>query len=275
VVVGANIASAAEARAAVANGADAVGLLRTELLVLDRDRLPDEDEQVRDLTAVLEELGDRPVTVRVLDAGGDKPVRALRLDPRHNGFLGVRGLRWLLSEPDVLHRQLRAVCRAAAGQDVAVMAPMVTVAAEAVAFRAAVDAAVASLRADGLPHAAPRAVGVMIEVPAAALAADEIADVVDFVSLGTNDLISYTAAADRTEPAVAGLLDPDATAVWRLLEQACRGAAGRAEVAVCGELAADPAAAARLVGLGVGELSMAPAAIPAVKAHLRAGARSG
>ena len=135
IVVAANVGSLAEAHAAVANGADAVGLLRTELLLLDGDELPDEDRQAADLAAILGVLGDREVVIRVLDAGGDKPVRALRLDPRRNGFLGVRGLRWLLANPDVLHTQLRAICRAASGHRVAVMAPMVAMAAEARAFR--------------------------------------------------------------------------------------------------------------------------------------------
>ena len=269
ILVGANVGSLAEARAAVDNGADGIGLLRTELLVLDRDTLPGEDEQAADLAAILDVVGARPVTVRVLDAGGDKPVRALRLDPRRNGFLGVRGLRWLLTEPEVLHRQLRAILRAGRGRRVSVMAPMVSLAWEAQAFRQAVDDAVASLVADDVPHATPEAVGVMIEVPAAALAADEIADGLDFVSLGTNDLLSYTMAADRTEPGVADLLDPGATALWRLVEQVGERVRGRAALAVCGELAAVPDFAARLVGLGVTELSMAPAAIPAVKQHLR------
>jgi multiphosphoryl transfer protein len=208
--------------------------------------------------------------VRVLDVGGDKPLRALNLDPQRNGFLGLRGLRWLLRHREVLHTQLRAICRAAAGQHVEVMAPMVTLAAEAAEFRAAVQDALASLAADGTEHGRPGRIGVMIEVPAAALAADEIAAVADFVSLGTNDLIAYTMAADRAEPGVAALADPAATAVWRIIEQACQGAArAGTDVAVCGELAADERFAARLAGLGVAELSMAAGRIPAVKALLR------
>jgi len=197
-------------------------------------------------------------------------VRALALDARRNGFLGVRGLRWLLANPSVVRTQLRAICRAATGHHVAIMAPMVTLAREARAFRAELDAAVASLVDDGIDHARPDAVGVMIEVPAAALAADEIAAEVDFVSVGTNDLVSYTMAAERTEAGVADLLDPSATAVWRLIEQLCRGArhAG-AEIAVCGELAAVPDFARRFVELGVSELSMAPPRIPEIKHLLR------
>ena len=270
--VTANIGSLAEARVAVDAGADGVGLLRTELLILDCPELPDEEAQFGQLAGILDVLGDRPAVIRVLDLGGDKPLRAVALDPQHNGFLGVRGLRWLLRHPDVLHTQLRAVCRAAAGHHVEVMAPMVTLAWEAAAFRAAVDAAVSSLAADGIAHARPDRVGVMIEVPAAALAADEIASAADFVSVGTNDLIAYTMAADRAEPDVAALADPSATAVWRILEQLCAGAArGGADVSVCGELAADDRFAARLVELGVTELSMAAGRIPAVKALLRTG----
>jgi phosphocarrier protein FPr len=270
--ISANIGSVAEARAAVAAGADGVGLLRTELLMLDRPQLPDEDAQAAELTEIFDVLGERPVVVRVLDAGGDKPMRALALDPQHNGFLGVRGLRWLLRHPDVLHTQLRAICRAAAGHHVEVMAPMVTLAREVVAFREAVDEAVRSLAAGGIAHARPERVGVMIEVPAAALAADEIGAEADFVSVGTNDLIAYTMAADRAEPDVAALADPSATAVWRLLEQVCAGAArANADVSVCGELAADDRFAARLVRLGVTELSMAAGRIPAIKGLLRAG----
>lgn len=269
--VAANIGSVAEARAAVAAGADGVGLLRTELLMLDCPELPDEDAQAAQLAAIFEVLGERPVVVRVLDVGGDKPMRALALDPQHHGFLGVRGLRWLLRHPDVLHTQLRAICRAAIGHHVEVMAPMVTLAREAAAFREAVEGAVGSLSAGGIAYARPARVGVMIEVPAAALAADEIGAEADFVSVGTNDLIAYTMAADRGEPDVAALADPSATAVWRLLEQVCAGAArANADVSVCGELAADDRFAARLAGLGVTELSMAAGRIPAVKALLRA-----
>ncbi len=269
--VAANIGSAAEARAAVAAGADGVGLLRTELLMIDLPQLPDEDTQAAQLEEIFEVLGERPVVVRVLDVGGDKPMRALALDPQHNGFLGVRGLRWLLRHPDVLHTQLRAICRAAAGHHVEVMAPMVTVAAEAVAFREAVGQAADSLAAEGIAHTHPDRVGVMIEVPGAALATDEIGAEVDFVSVGTDDMVAYTMAADRAEPDVAALADPSATAVWRLLDQVCAGAArSNTDVSVCGEMAADDRYAARLVQLGVTELSMAAGRIPAVKALLRA-----
>lgn len=270
VLVAANVGSVADARAAVANGADGVGLLRTELLVLDRETYPDEDTQRDDLTEILDVLGDRPVVVRVLDAGGDKPVRTLDVTPEHNGFLGIRGLRYLLAHPELLHTQLRAIARASVGHRVSVMAPMVTTVEEARAFREAVDAAVASLVSDGVEHAAPEAVGIMVEVPAAALTVEEFADVVDFVSVGSNDLAAYLSAADRTEPDLAPLLDPDSSAMKRVLDALTEQAASRGiPVAVCGEMAGDPGLAMSLLARGVWEVSMAPARIPAVKDAIR------
>ena len=272
VSVMANVGSVADARAALRFGADGIGLLRTELLVLDRDTYPDEDTQTRELAEILDLFGDRPVCVRVLDAGGDKPVTALPLDLQHNGFLGVRGLRYLLAHPDVLRTQVRAICRAAVGHRVSVMAPMVTVASEVVAFREAIVAAVDELRAAGLPFAAPEGIGAMIEVPAAALAADEICAVSDFVSIGSNDLTSYVMAADRTLPDVADLLNPAAVAVQRALAMTLEQArAAGTPVAVCGEIAGMAEFAPRLVADGVSELSMAPARIPVIKELLRAG----
>ncbi|CAG7572840.1 phosphocarrier protein FPr [Barrientosiimonas humi] len=270
VLVAANVGSVADARAAVANGADGVGLLRTELLVLDRETYPDEDTQRDDLTEILDVLGDRPVVVRVLDAGGDKPVRTLDVTPEHNGFLGIRGLRYLLAHPELLHTQLRAIARASVGHRVSVMAPMVTTVEEAQAFREAVEAAVASLVSDGVEHAAPEAVGIMVEVPAAALTVEEFADVVDFVSVGSNDLAAYLSAADRTEPDLAPLLDPDSSAMKRVLDALTEQAASRGiPVAVCGEMAGDPGLAMSLLARGVWEVSMAPARIPAVKDAIR------
>ena len=270
VLVAANVGSVADARAAVANGADGVGLLRTELLVLDRETYPDEDAQRDDLTEILDVLGDRPVVVRVLDAGGDKPVRTLDVTPEHNGFLGIRGLRYLLAHPELLHTQLRAIARASVGHRVSVMAPMVTTVEEAQAFREAVEAAVASLVSDGVEHAAPEAVGIMVEVPAAALTVEEFADVVDFVSVGSNDLAAYLSAADRTEPDLAPLLDPDSSAMKRVLDALTEQAASRGiPVAVCGEMAGDPGLAMSLLARGVSEVSMAPARIPAVKDAIR------
>ncbi len=271
VSVMANVGSLADAHAALRFGADGIGLLRTELLVLDRDTYPDEDTQAQELAEILDLFGERPVRVRVLDAGGDKPVTALPLDLQHNGFLGVRGLRYLLAHPDVLRTQLRAIFRAALGHRVSVMAPMVTIASEVVAFRRIIGEVVDALREAGIPFAIPEGIGVMIEVPAAALAADEICAVSDFVSVGSNDLTSYVMAADRTLPDVADLLDPAALAVQRALAMTLDQArAAGTPVAVCGEIAGMAEFAPRLVADGVSELSMAPARIPAIKELLRA-----
>ncbi|MET9023522.1 phosphoenolpyruvate--protein phosphotransferase [Actinopolymorpha sp. NPDC004070] len=271
VTVSANVGGPAEARAAVAAGADAVGLLRTELLYVDRPRLPGEDEQAAELGAVLAELGGRRAVVRTLDVGGDKLLPALDLDPWRHGPLGERGLRYAFAHPDLLRTQLRAVLRAAYGHgEVWLMAPMVTTAAEARRFRLLVEEAAGELAAEGTAFARPAMVGVMVEVPAAALVADRICAEVDFVSVGSNDLTQYVMAADRTNDAVGDLYQPGHEAMWRLLGtlvEASR-AAGR-HVAVCGELAGEPDAAVRLVGMGVDELSMTPNAIPGVKAALR------
>jgi multiphosphoryl transfer protein len=254
-----------------------VGLLRTELLYVDRPELPGEEEQVAELAEIFAALGDRPVVVRTLDAGGDKLLPALHLDPWRHGPLGERGLRHGLRHPTVLRTQLRAIARAATDcrGEVSVMAPMVTVAAEARAFRDLVGSVVRELAECDVPHRPPARVGVMIEVPAAALTAEEIGSEVDFVSVGSNDLAQYVMAADRTNDAVGELYQPDHPALWRLYETLVTGArrAG-CEVAVCGELAASPDAAVRLVDLGVDELSMAPTAIPDVKAALREAFRS-
>ncbi|MBM7783590.1 phosphoenolpyruvate--protein phosphotransferase [Tenggerimyces flavus] len=277
VLVAANVGSRPEAEAAVANGADGVGLLRTELLFLDRAELPTEDEQTAQLVDLLSVVGDRPVVVRTLDVGADKLLPALHLDPIKNGPLGQRGLRFGLAHLDILRTQIRAILRAAAGRKhLSVLAPMVTFAWEARTFRRLIADVSSELEDEGVAYGRPHEIGVMVEVPAAALAADEICAEVDFLSVGSNDLTQYVMAAERTNEAVASLYQPDHTALWRLYELlvASARAAGR-RVAVCGEIAGDPAAAVRLVELGIDELSMAPASIPAVKAALRAALGTG
>ena len=271
----ANVASATESVLARREGADGIGLLRTELLLTDRPVLPSEDEQVDALVAVAQEQGARRMVVRTFDVGGDKPVPALDLDPVRHGFLGERGLRLSLARHDLLQVQLRAVLRAAAqlrehGTEVALMAPMVTVEDEVLALRAALAAARAGLEADGHEAGDLSGVGVMVEVPAAALAVAELAPHVDFVSVGTNDLVQYLMAAERTNAAVAHLYRPEHPAVWRTLALLVEEAhAGGCEVGVCGQMAADPATACRLVELGVDDLSVPPSDVGRVKAALR------
>jgi phosphotransferase system enzyme I (PtsI) len=254
-----NVGSAAEAVAAAASGSEGVGLLRTELLFLDRAGRPGVDEQARLYADVLEAFGERPVVVRTLDAGSDKPLAFLPLGPEENPALGVRGLRTAVAHPDVLDEQLAALAEAAArtGRQPRVMAPMVSTAQEAAAFAAAA-------RGHGLTQ-----VGVMIEVPAAALRAAELLAEVDFASIGTNDLGQYAMAADRACGALGHLLDPWQPALLDLVAMvADAGRAAGKPVGVCGEAAADPLLAAVLVGLGVTSLSTTPNARSGVRAGL-------
>lgn len=257
----ANVGGAAEAATAAAAGAEGVGLFRTEFCFLDRVDAPSIDEQVAAYRGVLAAFPGRRVVVRTLDAGSDKPLPFANADHEDNPALGVRGLRIARRSPALLDDQLRALARAAEAESavVEVMAPMVATVDEARAFAE-------SARAVGL-----MTVGVMIETPSAALLASEMLEVVDFVSLGTNDLAQYTLAADRLLAELGELNDPWQPAVLRLIGAV--GAAGRTwdlPVGVCGEAAADPALAPVLVGLGVTSLSMTPRALGRVAAALGA-----
>ncbi len=261
----ANVGSSAEARLAVGQGAEGVGLLRTEFLFLDRATAPDEDEQVEVLREIARALDGRRVIVRTLDAGADKPLPFLRQAPEDNPFLGRRGIRLSLAEPELFRAQLRAILRVAAEHPLAVMFPMVATRQELRAARALLDDARAELGSR-----AELEVGVMVEVPALALQAAEIAPEVDFFSVGTNDLAQYTMAAERGNAALAGLLDDSLSPVLALVAAVTAAAAAHNRwVGVCGELAGEPEAAVLLAGLGVRELSMAASRIPAVKAALR------
>ncbi|GIE82926.1 phosphoenolpyruvate-protein phosphotransferase [Actinoplanes philippinensis] len=257
----ANVGSAKNVPAADEAHAEGIGLFRTELLFLDRAQEPTLDEQIAAYRDVFTAMAGRRVVIRTLDAGADKPLPFLNQDGEPNPALGVRGLRVARQRPDVLTTQLAAIAeaRSQTGADVWVMAPMVSTLDEATGFAAAV-------REAGLPKA-----GVMIEVPAAALRAADLLRVVDFLSIGTNDLSQYTFAADRMCGDLADLLDPWQPALLQLIG-VC-GAAGRAAgkpVGVCGEAAADPLLAPVLVGLGVTSLSMSPRAIGPVRAALAA-----
>jgi phosphocarrier protein FPr len=265
VEVFANLGSAAEATRAVELGAEGVGLLRTEFLFLDRAELPDEDEQAQTLRDIATALDGRPLIVRTLDAGADKPLPALPMPPETNPFLGVRGIRLTLERRDVLDTQLRAILRVAADHPVKVMLPMVATLNEIEAARAALERARSDTGID-----APLEFGIMVEVPAAALTASSLAEHVDFFSLGTNDLTQYTMAAERGDERLAALLTGPQPAVLRLVQATVAGAGEHGRwVGVCGELAGDPPTAVLLAGLGVTELSMAPALVPEVKEALR------
>lgn len=267
----ANAATAAEARAAREWGAAGIGLLRTELLFLERSDLPAEAEQLALYRAVAAELPGLPITVRTLDVGGDKHLPAFPLPKEDNPFLGWRGIRIGLSRPEILLPQLRALLRAGTEADIRIMLPMVTSVTELQQARALLAQAQAELAAAGLAYAANPQLGIMIEVPAAALNAAALAPLADFFSIGTNDLTQYTLACDRGNSRVAALYQPLDPAVLRLIALTCTAAHthGR-HVAVCGELGGDPQATALLIGLGVDELSCAPPAVPHVRAAIRA-----
>jgi multiphosphoryl transfer protein len=269
VEVVANIASLDDALQAVRQGADGVGLLRTEFLFLDRPDPPGEDEQYGVYLAIAEALEGRPLTVRTLDVGGDKPVPYLPAATEANPFLGRRGLRLSLHQPDIFKQQLRALVRTAVGHPITVLFPMVTTLDELRSARALLVEAAGEVgcAAGGLPLGLK--VGAMAEVPAFALHARAAAPLVDLISIGTNDLSQYTLAAERGNAAVAALADPLDPAVLFLISEVANAATARTRVAVCGEIASDPTAAALLIGLGVRELSMTPRAVPAVKDAIR------
>jgi len=261
----ANLASADEARRAVAAGAEGCGLLRTEILFHDRPEAPSEDEQVALYAEVARALGGRPLIVRTLDAGGDKPLLYLALAPEDNPALGLRGVRLSLARPDLLATQLRAILRAAPAGELRIMVPMIVDIGELRAVRAILDEQAAAL------GAAPVPLGVTIETPAAALLAAGLAAEADFLSVGSNDLSQYALAADRGNPATAARIDAFHPAVLRLIAAAGEGARKHGKwFGICGGIASDPLAAAILIGLGATELSAVPAAIPALKAAVRA-----
>jgi phosphocarrier protein FPr len=267
--VAANAGAPGDAAEAAANGADGIGLLRTEFLFLGRATAPDEGEQVRAYAEAASAMGGRRTVLRTLDAGADKPLAYLPAAREENPFLGVRGIRLSLAQPELLVTQLRAALRVAADAPLSVMFPMVSEAGELRAARALLEEARASLSADGLA-AGDVEVGAMVEVPSAALGAGSLAAEAAFLSIGTNDLVQYTMAAERGNGGVARLSDPLHPAVLGLVGRVVEAARPHGcRVAVCGEAASDPQAVPLLVGLGVDELSVTPRRIPLVKAQIR------
>ena len=270
--VAANIGTAAELDGAVAQGADGIGLFRTEFLFLDRDSPPDEDEQFETYLEALECFPEGRVVVRTLDIGGDKPIPYLDLPEEENPFLGNRGIRRSLgADAELFETQLRALLRAG-GQSsgtLSVMFPLVATVEELTAALERVEAVAADLESAGIEYAIPE-LGVMIETPAAVLSADAFAEHVDFFSIGTNDLAQYVMAADRENEAVASLHDPQQPAVLRAIKRSVEAAhTNDAWIGMCGEMAGDPDLTELLVGLGLDELSMSAVTIPAIKANVR------
>jgi phosphoenolpyruvate-protein phosphotransferase len=265
----ANIGSPAEAGPARALGARGVGLFRTEFLFLERATPPSEDEQAAAYREAVEAFAGDPVTIRLLDIGGDKPIPYLPLPAEDNPFLGVRALRLAVDRPELFVTQLRACYRAAVAGPVKVMAPMVADASDAALLVELAARARDGLVADGV-EAGPVELGVMLEIPSAILAADGYFGSIAFASLGTNDLTQYTLAVDRGNPGLERYRDALHPAVLRLIAMAI-ASAERAGISlsVCGEMAGDPVAALALVGLGIRHLSMGGASLPAVRRAIR------
>jgi multiphosphoryl transfer protein len=261
----ANIGSLAEAQAAARNGAEGCGLLRTEFLFLERQTPPSEAEQQAEYQQLAEALAGKPLTIRTLDIGGDKPIPYLPMPTEENPALGLRGVRTSLWRPDLLRQQLRAILGVRPYGQCRILLPMITDVAEIRSVRAMVEEA----RAEIGRHE-PIELGVMIETPASALLAESIAVEADFFSIGTNDLTQYTLAMDRGHPELAARLDALHPAVLRLIARTAEAAQARKRtVAVCGGLASDPVAAPILIGLGVQELSAVPSIVPRLKALIR------
>ena len=265
-----NVAAATEQELAGAAFADGCGLFRTEFLYTSSQGLPDETQQFQIYKKVLTAFGDKPVTLRTMDIGGDKQVPCLDLPKESNPFLGVRGLRLSLSKPELFRTQIRAALRASAHGKLQIMMPMVGALDEVYAAKAIIQAEGEKLDAQGIPwdHAVP--IGIMVEIPSIALIADRVAEEVDFVSVGTNDLIQYLCAADRMNPGVRPYYQDYHPALFRLLDilsQTFREA-GK-PLSICGELGSDPLAIPALVGLGIQKLSMGAAAIAGAKRVIR------
>ncbi|WP_039013866.1 phosphoenolpyruvate--protein phosphotransferase [Pseudomonas brassicacearum] len=265
VEVAANVASSAEASQAFANGADGVGLLRTEFLFVDRHTAPDDEEQRQAYQAVLDAMGDRPVIIRTIDVGGDKQLDYLPLPAEANPVLGLRGIRLAQVRPELLDQQLRALLQTRPLHRCRILLPMVTEVDELLHIRQRLDALGAELGLSERPQ-----LGVMIEVPAAALLAEQLAEHADFLSIGTNDLSQYTLAMDRDHAGLAARVDALHPALLRLIAQTCAGAAKHGRwVGVCGALASDPLATPVLIGLGVRELSVSPPQVGEIKDRVR------
>lgn len=262
--VTANAGSVADAAEALKMGADGIGLLRTEFLFLERTTAPSEDEQFGVYRAIADTMKTLPVIVRTLDIGGDKPLPYIHLKPEMNPFLGERGLRLCLNRPELFREQLRAILRAASFGNLRIMFPMVGDVSELRAARIIVE----ELRSE--LNAPPVQIGIMVEVPSAALLAETIAPEVDFFSIGTNDLTQYTLAVDRGNSALASKHDGLHPAVLRLIAHTIEAAHKYGKRAdICGELGSDPVAVPILLALGMDELSVSIPSVPSVKAQVR------
>jgi phosphoenolpyruvate-protein phosphotransferase (PTS system enzyme I) len=266
----ANIDLPSEANSARSHGARGIGLYRTEFFVVGRSTPPEEEEQYRCYKEVLDVYPDEAVYIRTFDLGGDKFPLFLHMPPEENPFLGWRAIRVCLDMPEMFRAQLRAMLRATAHGDVRIMLPLINDISELQRTRELLDEEAAKLAAEGVPFNSGYKLGIMIETPAAALTAPELARHADFFSIGTNDLVQYTLAVDRGNARLAPLYNPFHPGVVRLLDKTARaGRAAGIEVSVCGELASNPLGVFMLLGLDITALSVAPSALPEVKKVIR------
>jgi len=266
----ANIEDQHDVESVLKHGAEGVGLFRTEFLFINRDIMPTEEEQYQVYRQVAEALKPQPVIIRTLDLGGDKFSSQLQIAREMNPFLGWRAIRFCLAQPEMFRAQLRAILRASASGSVKMMYPMISGVDELNQANAHVEQCKAELRAEKVPFDEKLEIGAMIEIPSAALVSDALAKKVNFFSIGSNDLIQYTLAADRTNEKVSHLYEPTHPSIMRLIKMTVEAAhANGIWVGVCGEIAGDPVLAPLLLGLGVDELSAAPSAIDSVKYIIR------
>lgn len=266
IAIRANIELPAEAHIARFEGAEGIGLYRTEFLYIDRAQPPSEDEQYEVYRSVVEALAPLPVTLRTFDIGGDKFVSAFQAPADMNPALGLRAVRLALSRPELFLVQLRAMVRASAHGTLRLMVPMVTSVEELRRVRHLLDQAVREVQARGQTAAKEIPLGIMVEVPAAAIMANEFASLAEFLSIGTNDLVQYALAVDRTSQSLAGLGSPFDPAILRLIRMVIEaGDRAKRSVSVCGAMASNPIAAVLLIGMGIRELSMEASAIAEVK----------
>ena len=266
----ANIGSVDSTQTALDSGAEGVGLLRSEFLYLERNSLPSEEEQYESYKAIADAFGQQPVILRTLDVGGDKEIPYIDMPDEANPFLGVRAIRLCLTRPQLFKPQLRAALRAGMGNNLKLMFPMVATVSEVEQVRALLEECREELKEEGYPVADLMEIGIMIEIPAAALMADQLSKVVDFFSIGTNDLSQYVLAADRTNAHVAEIASGFQPAVFRLIKQVIDAAHENGKwVGLCGELGGELLAIPILLGLGLDEFSMNPPAIPYAKYLIR------
>lgn len=270
VPIAANIELPSELGSVEQYGANGIGLFRTEFLFLNETGLPDEEDQLSVYQDAAKACGESSLVIRTMDLGGDKFSSNINVSAEMNPFLGWRGIRFCLGNPSLFKVQLRAILRAAAGRNISMMYPMVSCISEVLAANKLIEECREELRAEGVPCAKDIRIGVMIEVPSAALTADLIAPHVDFFSIGTNDLIQYTLAVDRVNENVANLYKPTHVSILKLIRQiVLAGHANQIPVAVCGQMAATPDLVPLLIGLGVDELSISPPSVPIIKDVIR------